>query len=223
MDIDIGADVFVASGEKMGTVERVIVDRLSWEVSDIVVHTDFVASDDFIVPVSMIAESAKGEVRLRATIDQLRQMPHYVEAEFEVPPPGAADVLAYNPGNIVVPIKPPFPPPYPVPPPPPPLSELASEVGAEPFQLSEGTEVEALDGPIGTVDDVLLDTYEDRITAFVVRRSGILGKDVTIPVEWISDANEYRVKVAATKAQIEHLLGPPGGWYLPITGRIRRR
>lgn len=223
MDIDIGADVFVESGEKVGTVERVIVDRLSWEVSDIVVHTDFVAADDFIVPVSMIAESAKGKVRLRATLDELRQMPHYVEAEFEVPPPGSADVLAYNPGNILVPLKPPFPPPYPVPPPPPPLPELASEVSAEPIQLSEGTEVEALDGPIGTVDDVLLDTYQDRITAFVVRRSDFLGKDVTIPVEWISDVNEFRVKVAATKAQIEHLLGPPAGWYLPIKGRIRRR
>lgn len=223
MDIDIGADVLTNDGKKVGSVERVVIDPLSYEVTDIVVHTDAGRQDDYIVSVSEIDAAEHGEVTLRVNADQLRQMPHFVEAEFEVPPPGGAEVLAYNPGNIVVPVKPPFPPPYPVPPPPPPLPELAREVGAAPLEISEGTEVEAVDGPIGTVDEVLLDTYQDRITALVVRKNDLLGTDVVIPVEWVSEISLDRVKVAATRAQVEHLLGPPAGWYLSTLRRQRRK
>lgn len=223
MDIDIGAAVFAAGGEKVGTVDRVIVDPISWEVSDIVVHASLVIIADFIVPVSLIASAEKGEVRLRATVEQLKGLPHFIEAEFEVPPPGAAEHLAYSPGNILVPMKLPYPPPYPAPPPPPPLPELAREITAEAIELTEGTQVEAVDGVIGSVDDVLLDSYTDRVTAVVVRKSDLLRKDVTIPIEWVSEASRERVKIAATKEQVEHLLGPPAGWYLPVQGRRRRR
>lgn len=222
MNIDIGARVLDSGGRNVGTVERVIVDSMSWEATDVVVHADDPINDDFIVSLSLIARSEKGEVQLRFEADQLRQMPHFVEAEFEVPPPGGAEMLAYNPGNILVPVKPPFPSPYPVPPPPPPLQDLTSEVGASPIEIEEGTEVETVDGVIGHVDAVLLDTYDDRVTAIVVRASGLREEEVTIPIEWVFEVDESRVRVAATKDQVDELLGPPDGWYLPVEGRRRR-
>ena len=72
--------------------------------------------------------------------------------------------------------------------------------------VHRGAQVEAKDGPVGQVDEFLVDPATGHITHLVMREGHLWGtKDVAIPVSQIGRLEEDTVHVKLDKAGIEAL------------------
>jgi osmotically-inducible protein OsmY len=65
-----------------------------------------------------------------------------------------------------------------------------------------GARVEGSDGPIGRVLRVFRDPDTGRITHLAVHRSGLLGRDLVVPVEGEIEVERDRVRLSTTQAQL---------------------
>ena len=219
MRIDIGMKVWTVEGEEVGKVERVILHPETRVVDAVVVHRGLVLTRDVVVPFSLIQDAGKDGVRLRIGKVQLAELPDFVERHYVAPSEEAAITSAYAPGSILYPLAPR----YDVPGIPTLHETVAEERIAPPpdVDISAGTEVRTVDGPIGVVDEVRTDPISDRVTTIVVRKGPDLKKDVEIPIEFVDDLADDHIKLSLTTRQVEDLPQPVTDRYL-TAGRRRR-
>ena len=93
----------------------------------------------------------------------------------------------------------------------PPLHDIA---------MSAGTQVMAVDGPIGVVDEVksgpMSGSNPERITSIMVKAGMGLSRDIDIPIEFIDEVSEGHIKVSLTRQQVEDLPQPTADRYVPV-------
>ncbi len=217
MRIDIDARVKTQEGEEIGSVDRVILNPYTREVDAIVVHRGRILTRDVVVPLSLVQRSDEEGVQLRIGRYELQQLPDFVERHYAAMPGQARVPYPYAPGSILFPLGPaqgvsglPS------------VQEAAEdEVGvpSEDVDVAEGTEVRALDGLVGFVDEVLTDSSTNRATDIVVRKGIVLTKDVTIPMEYVSELTDDHLQLSLTVQQVEELPTPSTDRYLTIEGR----
>jgi uncharacterized protein YrrD len=216
MNIDLGMDVFGSDGEKVGTVERIVVDSNTKRIHKIVVHRGFLSHDDKLVDIEMVSSQDSDGLRLDLTSNQVNELPGYVEERFvQVPQedwnalpyiqPGAAGGGAYLYGA-----------PYAgrgyegsqdsffdAAPSVAPVIEDQSNISETDVMISEGTDVYGADGDkIGSVGEVLV-SNDGAINGFVVSKGLIFKKDVRVPIDWVESANGDQVTLNVTSAQAE--------------------
>jgi uncharacterized protein YrrD len=91
------------------------------------------------------------------------------------------------------------------------------------MEFKMGVPVMASDGRVGTLEGLIFDPARGEITGLVVKQGFLLPHDVVVPVERVVDADEERVQVEATAAEIAELPGfsqaqftaPPANWLPP--------
>ncbi len=229
MRINLGVPAYLSGGQKAPAIDRVIVDPRLWEVTHIVVEKGPRLSEPKLVPVNMIQSWTNDRVDLRLTPRELANMPTYVEQQYCKPcvvlapaeEPGKGNVptkeiftqegFPYGPGILPHETKPKTHKAKPTEP-----SVDVEEAG--PIELRNGAQVEAVDGPIGTLDQVLLGAYIGQITELVVS-TGQKGGEVRVPLEWVAYLEPSRIRLSATKQQLKDLVGPPSGNYLSQKGK----
>jgi sporulation protein YlmC with PRC-barrel domain len=212
VDIDIGADVWTADGQRFGKVTAVVVDQDLQEATHIVIRRGFLFPTDVVVPIGSVGEVADHRVKLAISARQAADLPT-LEASASEPlevsdqdarglgPPGEPNIWAGNPPltlprllttatNVQ---------PY--------VVQYWRNVPEESLVLKEGLPVRARDGaPVGTVDELVADPATHAVTHLVVRRDGYLGHDKAIPVEWIERSDEQRgITLFASTKDIEEL------------------
>jgi uncharacterized protein YrrD len=85
-----GMNVYSSGGEKVGEVNRVVVDPGEGSVTHIVVRKGFLFTEDRVVPVDMIGRSDDEEIHLNVTEDRLEELPEFIEVNYmPVGEPGA--------------------------------------------------------------------------------------------------------------------------------------
>jgi uncharacterized protein YrrD len=214
MKINIGSSVKTSEGDEIGHVERVILNPDSKEVDGLVVHRGLILTRDVIVPLSLVQSADQSGVHLRVGKDRLYELPDFVERHYAARPGESSVVYPYTPGSILFPLSPTYgvaglPANYQ------PVAEGTQEPSGD-VEVSEGTEVRAVDGTIGTVDEVRTDPEADRVTAFSVRRGFGLKRDVVIPIEFVDQVADNYIRLSLTIEQVEHLP-------VPITDRYITR
>ena len=180
MDISIHAKVNCIDGHG-GTVSHVILNPFTNTITHIVVHRG-IMEEERVVPVDMIVESTPDRILLSCTRDELHHLQPFVYDEYvkkEIPEysdiPGEALYAPLVMEEITVPVKQEFLPP----------DELA---------IQRGARVIALDGPIGQVDEFVVDPVNNRISDLVLREGHFWGqRDVTIPVNQIHRVEDDQV------------------------------
>ncbi|MBI2863886.1 MAG: PRC-barrel domain-containing protein [Chloroflexi bacterium] len=80
--------------------------------------------------------------------------------------------------------------------------------GLKPYQLdaldlAKGMSVEASNGNIGVVNEVMYDATSGRVTHFLVKEGEGLKRDALVPVEWIALLDQDRVLLAVRREQVE--------------------
>ncbi len=230
MRINLGVPVYLSGGQRGPAIDRVIVDPRLWEVTHIVVEKGAGLSAPKLVPLDMVQNWKNDRVELRLTSQQLENMPTYVEQLYCKPcillasskEPGTAkppakeiftqEGVPYGPGIMPHQTRPVD-------------TSRAKKAQPEagqtergPIELRNGALVEAVDGPIGKLDQLLLDTNIDKITYVVVNGNGQKGREVRVPVEWVGYLEPSRIRLSATKQQVKDLVGPPAGNYLSEMG-----
>jgi len=216
MNIDLGMDVFGSDGEKVGTVERIVVDSNTKQIHKFIVHRGFLSHDDKLVDIDMVTSHDADGLRLDLSSNQVNELPDYVEERFvQVPDddrgslpfmlPSAAGAGAYlygapNIGRGYEGSQDSF---FDAAPSVAPVLEVESNIPETDVMISEGTDVYGADGDkLGSVGEVLV-SNDGAIDGFVVSKGLIFKKDVRVPIDWVESANGDEIRLNVTTAQAE--------------------
>lgn len=202
MKLDIGTPVRYPDGEQVGTINKVIFDPETNTVHEIVVETPDLVGRLVLVPVSMLREDPGDVLTVVADRDAVDALPDYEVARYNDQPEGWEVSENYVPGGDmlagalqypVVPV----------------MEESNAPEGS--VELSQGTEVQCLDGRFGVVDQVLIDET-NQITGLVVRPDDEAVPPLLVPLDLITSSDSLMVQlncsIADLTAQSEPYMDP---------------
>jgi uncharacterized protein YrrD len=207
-----GTKVYTANGDHVGSIDRVVIDPRTKEVSYIVVRKGFLFTEDKLVPIGMIASADEDRLTLRMDAGNLDDLPLYEEAEYvpleagEYPEQyggavGAALPLYWYPTSgagwypgTATPLVP--------------VDTYA--VHTEPnipegtVGLKEGAAVVSMDGDrVGTVERIV--THDNRATHMLVSHGLLFKEKKLIPVGWVTDINEDEISLGVHTSVLTRL------------------
>jgi hypothetical protein len=196
MDISINAKVRCSDGP-CGQSMYVILKPASEEITHLVISNDSLEEIDYMVPIDHVAGSTPKEIQLNCSMDELSEMPVFDKVEY-IPTitaglNGTPYVMwpYYYPASSKTPME-------------------KDHIPEDELAIRRGARVEAADGPIGRVDEFLIDPKSDLITHPVMREGHLWGqKDVTIPVGQIDHYNGNTVYLKLGKQAVEQLPAIP--------------
>jgi hypothetical protein len=191
MRLDLETEIRFTDGRRAGVLKRVILDQQG-RATAVAIATDEIMSRTLVVPVHHLAEAPGGVLTLTLDHGALDTLQHYEEEqvpsvpdswEFDPEPVPGSDVFPrtfYDPLMPVV---------------------ETSNMGEGEIVISQGTEVQCLDGRWGVVDEIL--TGQDgAVTAFVVRPDSIDEHDRIVPVSLVA---QYAADVIVLNCTIADL------------------
>lgn len=203
MQFKQGVSVYTADGHDVGRVDRVVIDPLTKVVTDIVVQKGFLFTEDKVVPISLVASASNDRVSLRSDIDDLDKLPSFEETYYLPLTEAEAGAAAYPVGYA-----PPF---YMYPPMggwvgysmnypsyyPPRAVDTEQNIPDDTVALREGARVISADGEhVGNVEQVLTESFADRVVSFVISQGVIFKDRKRIPMGWVSKIEEDEIHLS---------------------------
>src|SRR5215207_1534846 len=104
-----GTDVFNATGEKIGTLNRVVIDAKTRDVTDLVVERGTLIKDEKVIPVGLVELEQEDRIQLRETnqtVDDFLdyETTHYVPIDqMDAPYENIQTSFWYPPTNLQIP------------------------------------------------------------------------------------------------------------------------
>ena len=197
----IGADVYCADG-RCGKLVKVVLDPHTKRVTHLIVEKGYLQKKDRVIPVSAVAETKEDRILLKVKSEELAQFPEYKEEEFLLPAPDFAQDIDYTRAQILIwaslygspieSVQPMI------------RQRVKWGVDSEQRVIGRGTKVYALDGPVGTIDHVLVDKNTGEITHLIIRK-GILPRHVVVPIQWVSNILDDGVYLKVDKKKLEEM------------------
>jgi uncharacterized protein YrrD len=213
MQIKQGAEVYTASGDKVGSIDRVAINPRTKAITHLVVRKGLILPKDKILPVDWVAETGEERITLRQDALELERLPDYEEQYFvptdAVPydatvnagyvpmffwyPPMASTVTAPTIDDVS-------------------YHETPAHAGSpqtalgDSIALKEGAAViTADDQEVGRVEKIIFDPGSDRVEHFVIAR-GLLSKGrKRIPALWVETVTGDQVRLAVVAKVIERV------------------
>jgi hypothetical protein len=192
MRLDLETEIRYPDGRRAGVLKRVVLDE-NGRATAVAMATDEIMSRMLVVPVHHLSEAPGDVLTVNLDHDALDTLQPYEEEqvpavpdtwEFDPEPVPGSDVF---PRTFYDPLMP--------------VVEM-SNLGEGDTAISQGTEVQCLDGRWGVVDEVL--TGEDgQITAFVVRPDETTEHDRLVPVSLVSQYAPDVVVLNCTAADMD--------------------
>jgi uncharacterized protein YrrD len=201
MEIPLQAQVECTDGV-CGHSEYVLINPVIDQVTHLVVKEDSLPNTEYIVSVDLVAETMEDMIRLHCSKAELEKMEPFIKTTFieETVHMNYANARGmYAMGSY-------FYLPYVTP-----EKTLRVPVEHQQIPLGElvihrGTRVEATDGYIGNVDELVVNPENSHITHLVMREGHLWGKkDVIIPLSALGDTHADTVFLKLDKHQIELL------------------
>lgn len=199
---NIGAEVHCKDGH-YGKLLKVVVDPHTERVTDLIVEKGFLLKTDRVVPVSAVESTTDDEIHLSITGDKLEDYPEYREIEFRKPAAGwipakqyrAEEVLHYASRYGVIPPQPVVP-----------MVRKRLHEGISPdlAVLERGTPVRNVEGEIGEVNHVLVDSESGEITHLVVD-PGLFSHSLVLPISMVEEVGEESIYVEAIQEELKEL------------------
>src|ERR1051325_7291461 len=188
MELKEGTEVFTASGEQVGKINRFVLDPASNEVTHIVVEKGWLLPTDKVIPIAMINSATEERVVLDKDIRDFDELPpfeetHFVElSEADRIPPGQL-TYRYAPAYYWYPPSgymgyPAFGAEYYGWPP----AQTTRNIPADTVPLKEGADViSADDQHVGNIERVFIDSKSHRATHFLISQGTLLKERKLIP------------------------------------------
>lgn len=212
MELKEGTNVFTASGEEVGKINRFVLDPATNEVTHIVVQKGWLLPEDKVVPLRMISTATEARVVLNEDIGDFEQLPpfeetHYVELTEDDPSPAERPTHRYAPAYYL------YPPSgylgYPAhglnyygwPP-----VETVQNIPGNTIPLKEGSNVISSDDEhVGDVERLFVDPGSNRVTHFLVSQGLLFKEQKLVPADWVRSVEEDRVRLAVPSRLLERL------------------
>jgi uncharacterized protein YrrD len=205
-----GAEVFTATGEKVGTVSRIVIDAKTRDVTDLVVERGgLLTKDEKVVPVGLVDLENEDRIVLRETnqsVDDFLdyETTHYVpveragapyenvEANYWYPPvnfqmqlPRAGFIGDAVPDQVL---------------------QTETSIPEGRIAISEGAQVVSGDDKhIGNVEQVITDTESNTVTHFVVGKGFLLKEHKMVPAFWVTGVDEDKVRLSVEASLFDRL------------------
>ncbi len=190
MNFPLDADVQCTDGPG-GVSSTIIVDPVNETVTHIAVRDPERAHTEYLVPVDRIGATTADSVQLNCTQAELRQMQQFIDTEFiDMPTSYYSGDMAMGygytgPDVVVV------------------EHELIPEGK---IAVHRDMAVEATDGYIGTVEELLIDQTSGQVTHLVLQKGHFWGEtNVSLPITEIDKVEDYTIYLKLDKASIEVL------------------
>lgn len=199
MDIPLNATVHCVEGD-CGRSTYVLINPVSRQVTHLVVKGSEAPHTERVVPIDWVTDATRDVIHLRCDKARLDGFRPFIETDYlrETIP----DFEHIAGGYLLWPIRVPE-------------AEKLVEVKHRSIPLGElaihrGARVEATDGPVGKVDEFLVDPKDGHITHLILREGHLWGqRDVTIPMSEIDRVEEDGVYLKLDKRSIENLPSIP--------------
>ena len=200
-----GTDVFSSDNEKIGTLDRVVMDPRTKEISHIVVREGFLFREDKVVPMDLIGSVTDERIILQGSKDHLNELPdyeetHYVSRDATVDDdmntlywnPPAYSGAGYSQYPVIYPQSL-----Y--------IRRTEKNIPEGMVALAEGAKVLAEDGEqVGNIETLITDPNE-HVTHLVIS-SGLLMKErKIIPSHWLNAVTEDEVHLSVDSRLLERL------------------
>ncbi len=217
-DIQLDKDVIGSDGNKVGTVDRIIIHPETLEVDGFVVHEGIIFTHDRIVEETFVERiDAEHNVVLNITSEQEAELPELASRRVTEPEGGILDRLAEMnymatpsaTGQVLVLSEPvddrfapaPDSPLQPAPSNPPIVTEQTN-LPEGTVTLKEGTDVVDVDGQkIGSIDEIIYDD-QDQLTSLVVEDGLIFKHHFRIPAAWIESMTHVTVTLNRSAEEV---------------------
>lgn len=201
MEFPMHAQVDCSDGV-YGESAYVLINPVTEQVTHLVVRANSAPKTEYIVPVNLFSPTIAGAIQLHCTKAELEEMEPFIKTSYIAEKvPDYAE--SKNRGNFVDWYYY-----YPYVSPEKTIYETVKEpqIPTGEIALSRGTNVEAADGPIGKVDELVFNAEKGQITHLVMREGHLWGqKDVIIPLSAVDTAHDNTVFLKLNKHQIEAL------------------
>ena len=211
MQFKENANVYTLDDNKVGEVERIVLNPQTKEITHLVVRKGFLFTEDKVVPIDMVSSTAEDRITLNKTggLDSLPDFeeeqyvrvssvdpayPHkrgYVRPDYWYPAPGFAwwgtqpYPLGARPGYVV---------------------ESWRNIPEGTVALKEGAEViTADDEHVGDVERIFVNPQEQRATHLLISQGWILKEKKIVPTTWIDQVREDKVYLSVSSDFIERL------------------
>ncbi len=222
MQFKENADVVTWDGEKVGRVDRVVVDPRTSEVTDLVVKKGVLFTHDKVLPIDCIDKATEDRVVLKKDSGNLEDFPDFEETHYvpmdQADPAEQAGLIRpmawYYPfpgegwwGTYPGYGRPPF------------VVSTEKNIPEGTIPIKEGSRVLGRDGEhVGDVERIYTEPTENRVTHFVIVRGLISKERKLIPTAWVDEVAEDRIRLSVNKVLIDRL-----PLYSPADGDDDRR
>ncbi|MBV9324163.1 MAG: PRC-barrel domain-containing protein [Chloroflexi bacterium] len=187
MNIRIGARVEATDGSA-GEVSRIVVSARGRRLTEIVVRDSKLFGTERLVPMENVIQATSDKVSLKLSHAQFNLLPPFnrtVEYTPDAPDTFMGQVARH------------------------PFAVDQSDVNEDEAAFKGGEKVEATDGTVGTVDEVILDPSTNALTHIVLREGHLWQKRlVTIPIDNVDYAARNVVYLKVDKQHLETLATP---------------
>lgn len=201
MEFKRGTAVFAASGEQVGTIDRVVINPGTKVVTDIVVRKGVVFAEDKVVPIGFIASSTDDQIILRKRAGDLADLPPFEESHYVSLTPDEVD---YATGSLS-PLYP-YPPlgtlPWTLPSP----IEVLQNIPDNTVALKEDASVTSLDDKhVGKIERIFVEPKTKRVTHLLISHGVLMPERRIIPSMWVTGIEEDEVKLGVEYSVIKRL------------------
>jgi sporulation protein YlmC with PRC-barrel domain len=188
-DIPLKANVRCSDGA-CGKSTNVIINPVTHKVTHIVVQDKSLPENPTrMVPIGMVAGTTRTQITLSCTINDVAHMPPFkVTKLFQESAPGQAweSEAAFT---------------YPV-------DEV--NIATDEIALTSGMEIEASDGKVGKLDELVMDQKNGEITHLLMREGHLWGvKDVTVPISAVDTTDGKTIYLKLDKKAVKALPTAP--------------
>jgi sporulation protein YlmC with PRC-barrel domain len=201
MDIPVNVEVHCSEG-LCGRSTYVLVDPQRKEVTHLVIKETEAPHTERMVPIQVVSDTAPDVILLNCTRDELDNMDPFIRTEIirEEMPDVEYAPYGYVPlGAVWTSV-------YPVP-------DRTQVVAIEHKQvplgeraIRRGTHVEATDGRVGQVDELIVHPKDRQITHIVMREGHLWGqKEIAIPISEIDRIEDDTVHLRLSKEEVKAL------------------
>ena len=214
MQFKQGANVSTYDNKNVGSVDRVVLNPKTKEVTHIVVRKGFLFTEDKIIPLDLVASATEEQVTLRPVANALDKLPPFEEVHYvpldeseattaDYPAGWAAPFYWYQPlaGSLA---NPEYAPayvnqqPY--------RMETEQNIPEDTIALKEGARVISHDDQyVGNVKRVFTKSDTDRASHFLISEGLIFKDHKLVPTTWIHDIQEDEVHLNVNAATLKNL------------------
>jgi uncharacterized protein YrrD len=216
-DLHIGVRVRGSDGHHLGTLQRIVVAQDGSQVTHVVVEEGLIESGNAlapggwekprsrVVPIALVAHADDHELTLTCDEPAFKAFPLF-EEEYAIPEAAAAPAgespRQFEADEVI--------------------RYISSAAGGAPYvapeaitfderpgeaEIGEGTPVWRREPheEVGEVERVLADPATQRVTALVVKRKGIFGPSLVLPIAAVADVEDGVVHITLSRAEVDAL------------------